>query len=328
MTSICCVYDAGGSCENHQYETGDEGRDKVLLRKRTEMLKLFCVTGYKTHENNPIIKGRKVREMILEEAKDVDHLDVLRLQAAIKLLTPLVEDVYRINAVVDAAKEYHETLKALNSDNVEQMLIADRRFRAYVLEFDMFLDYWQSNIAHHKRIDGTSSDALVANYKTLYRILTTTAYDNHVEYQLLDLIRNHTAHVQSPVNRIQVGNCGNEAFASRDVLLSKCTSGENKKNILKAQPDEIVLSPIVDVTKSCLEDIHAGLIDYQIDELVEVECGIIAGFISYAISKGHLYEPWILMEEDGQRPYHIRDMRAYGYLLERLSKIQDQDQRN
>ena len=287
------------------------------------MLKLFCVTGYKTHENNPIIKGRKVREMILEEAKDVDHLDVLRLQTAIKLLTPLVEDVYRINAVVDAAKEYHETLKALNSDNVEQMLIADRRFRAYVLEFDMFLDYWQSNIAHHKRIDGTTDDKFVTDYKDLFRNLTSTAYDNHVEYQLLDMIRNQTAHVQSPVNRIHVGLDGNEAYSLRDVLLSKCKSGANKKAILQAQPEEITLSPIVDVTEKCLESIHAGLIDYQIDEKAIEEMGYISGFIEYIASKNLLYNAWCFMDEDNFPPYpqHIKDMKAYGYILGRLSQI-------
>ncbi len=284
------------------------------------MLKLFCVTGYKIHEKDPIINGRQTREMILEEARDIEPSDIICIQTAVKNLMPLVENVYRINAVVDAACEYHETLKSLNSDNVEQMLIADRRFRAYVLEFDMFLDYWESYIAHHKKIDGTSSDELVKNYKALFKNLTRNAYDNHVEYQLLDMIRNHTAHVQSPVNRIQVGIDGNEAYASRDVLLRKCTRGDNKKNILKAQPDEIVLSPIVNVTRECLEEVHAGLIDYQIDDLVEEECGVIASFINYAISKNHLYEPWILMEDDGQKPYHIRDMKAYGYILERLAK--------
>lgn len=185
------------------------------------MLKLFCVTGYKNHEGDPIINGHQTREMILEEANDIPPSDVLRLQTAIMRLSSLVENVYRINSVVDAAKEYHETLSSLNSDNVEACLRADRRFRAYVLEFDMFLDYWESYIAHHKRIDNLTDDKLVTDYKALFDTLTHTAYDNHVEYQLLDMIRNQTAHVQSPVNRIHVGIDGIEVYSLRDTPVER-----------------------------------------------------------------------------------------------------------
>lgn len=50
-----------------------------------------------------------------------------------------------------------------------------------MLEFDMFLDYWESYIAHHKRIDGTSDEKLVSDYKNLFKNLTHSAYDDHVE---------------------------------------------------------------------------------------------------------------------------------------------------
>ena len=286
------------------------------------MLKLFCVSGYKLHEGDPIINGHQTREMILEEANDIHSSDVLRLQTAIMRLSPIVENVYRINSVIDAAKEYHEILSSLKSDSVEACLKADRRFRAYVLEFDMFLDYWESYIAHHKRIDKSADDKLVTGYKALFNSLTHEAYDNHVEYQLLDMIRNQTAHVQSPVNRIHVGIDGNEAYSLRDVLLSKCKSGPNKKVILQAQPEEIVLSPIVDVTEQCLKTIHAGLIDYQIDEQVVEEMKYIGRFIGYAIGKNQLYQPWLLMDETTAPPrlQHIKDMKAYGYILERMEK--------
>ena len=163
------------------------------------MLKLYCVTETRPRFGDPVIKGHQTGEMILYEAKDFSPSNVTRLQTAITLLSPIVENVYRTNAVRESAQEYRETIEALNSDNVEAIFKAERRFRSYVLEFDMFLDYWKSYIAHHKRIDGTSDDKLTAGYKVHFRNLTTNAYDNHVEYRLLDLIRNQTAHVQSPV---------------------------------------------------------------------------------------------------------------------------------
>lgn len=290
------------------------------------MLKLFCVTGYKSHDGDPIINGHQTREMLLEEAKEFSSSDVARLQVAISRCNAPVEKVYWINSVVEAAREYRETIAALNSDNVEALLTADRRFRFYVLEFDMFLDYWESSIPHYRKIDGTTGD--VVAYKKLFADLTHNAYDNRVEYQLLDLIRNQTAHVQSPVNRIHVGVGGNEAYSSRDILLAKCKSGENKKKILRDQPEEINLSPIVDVTEKCLKEIHEALIDFQLDVQMIEELRYIGGFVSFIISKNLLYQPWLIMDMDNvvPAPYHIRDMKAYGYLLERLSKKASEEQ--
>ena len=290
------------------------------------MLKLYCVTETKAHPGDPIINGHQTGEMILEEARDVSSSDITRLSLAINRINPLVENVYRINPVKDSAQEFRDTLTSLNSDNVESMLIADRRFRAYVLEFDMFLDYWETAIAHYKNNGEVTEDPQVLTaYKQLFRNLTSTAYDNHVEYQLLDLIRNQTAHVQSPVNRIHVGINGNEAYSSRDVLLKNCKSGENKKKILRSQPEEIELSTIVDVTENCLQSIHAGRIDYQIDDPIMEELKHIKCFFEYIISKGHLFEPWVLMDDKTipPNPYHIRDMRAYVYLLERVRKKEE-----
>ena len=68
------------------------------------MLKLFCVTGYKVHEGDPIINGRQSREMIFEEVQDISLSDVARLQTAVCRCDNLVGEVYRINSVVDAAK--------------------------------------------------------------------------------------------------------------------------------------------------------------------------------------------------------------------------------
>lgn len=236
------------------------------------MEKIYYVTGYKSNETDSIINGHQTQKMLLEEAKDIPSDVARRIKQAIVRLKPIVKNVYRLNAVKDSAKEYFDTIAAINNDSVEAALTAERRFRAYVLEFDMFLDYWESYIAHHKRIDGVSDDALVAEYKKLFKFLTTSAYDHHVEYQLLDLIRNQTAHVQSPVNRIHIEIDGNEMFSDRDILLSKCKSGPNKQKILKNQDREIALGPIVKITSKCLSDIHDGLMDFQIDKLVVDEC--------------------------------------------------------
>ena len=285
------------------------------------MLKLMCVIGYKTHPGSPIINGHQSREMIFEEAEEVSFDDICRLKSALARLRFLVEDVYRINAVDDAAKEYRESLSGLNSDSVEARLTLDRRFRSYVIEFDMFLDYWRAYIAHYKRIDGSTSQRIIEDYKRLFDNLTHDNYDCHVEYQLLDLIRNQTAHVQSPVNHIHIGYNGAEAFSCRDILLAKCKSGESKRRILQAQSDEIALGPIVDVTLQCLREIHGGLIDFQIDGLVTEECKYISGFLNYIISKGRLYDPWVIMDSENCSLYHICDIKAYGYILERLSGL-------
>lgn len=147
------------------------------------MFKLFCVTGYKTHEGDTIINGHEMREIIPEEA-NVPSVDIQRLKIAIDRLRILVGNAYRIKAVTDAAQEYRNSLASLNSDNVEAMLTLDRRFRSYVIEFDMFLDYWKAYIAHHNRIDGSYDERLIKEYNKLFDDLTHKKYDGYIEYHL------------------------------------------------------------------------------------------------------------------------------------------------
>ena len=286
------------------------------------MKKLYCVAGHKTRQSDPIINGHQPREMIFEVFENVSLKEVQRLEMAINRLRGVVENAYRIFAISESAKEYNEALKALKSDNISDLLRLDRRFRAYALEFDMFLDYWEAFIAHHKRIDGSSDKEHTDNYKQLFDNLTHNEYNNYLEYQLLDMIRNVTAHVQSPVNHINVGVSGNEAYADRDVLIAKCKNGENKKNILKAQPKEIELTSIVNVTAKCLERIHDGLIDYELDDLAIEECKVLSSFIQMADSKEMLQKPWIIMDERAPEKgvYHIKDIPIYLYLLGRIQR--------
>ena len=96
------------------------------------------MTGYKTHEGDPIINGHQSREMIPEEA-EVSSDDVQRLKIAIDKLRNLVANVYRINAAKDAAQEYHVSLASLNSDNIEAMLTLDRKLRSYVIKYGYIL---------------------------------------------------------------------------------------------------------------------------------------------------------------------------------------------
>ncbi len=136
------------------------------------------------------------------------------------------------------------------------------------------------------------------------------------------MIRNITAHVQSPVNHIHIGIEGNEIYADRDVLLAKCKNGEKKKNILKAQPKEIELTSIVNITAECLKEIHDELIDYELDDLAVKECNVLRSFIQNVDLKGMLQKPWIIT--DNEKPekgaYHIKDIPIYLYLLGKIQK--------
>lgn len=59
----------------------------------------------------------------------------------------------------------------------------------------------------------------------------------------------------------------------------------------------------------------------MIDDLVENELDVIAAFLHYIISKNLLYNVWAFMDDE-EKPQleHIKNIKAYGYLLERLEK--------
>lgn len=284
------------------------------------MKQLYYATPVKDHLAYPHLEGIRGHELIMDEDRFFSQEEIEQIDKAITSLGKVVANVYRINGVNETADEFLKSLKALNSDNVEAFLTTERRLRTYVMECDMFLDYWH---AYTKRVD-KEKDPGHSEYNQLFDDLTRAAYDGHVEYQLTDLLRNHTAHVQSPVNRIQVSREGNEAFSNRDVLLTHFNNGPNKKRILMNQPAEIALSPIVETTAICMNEIHDALMYYQINEEVESDCKVMGRFINYMMSIEKLFDPWVIMDTKEQSYRHINDIKAYGYLLNLIRKRQEE----
>ena len=149
------------------------------------------------------------------------------------------------------------------------MATVDRRFRAYVFEWKLFLDYWKKYIddgaqtKHWKDLSG--AEKYVAVYQKLYKDVTSSTYDSCEEYVLATAIRNHVVHANNAVYSAHVGPDGNKVFISRDALLSESNISASQRDAIKKQDGLIDLACVAEKSLSAAETVMEELLNFQID---------------------------------------------------------------
>lgn len=66
-----------------------------------------------------------------------------RLEKAVAIMKRLFSNIFRLNSVEDAYQEFKDELHNLKSGDEFAIAKVDRRFRAYALEWQLFLDHWE-----------------------------------------------------------------------------------------------------------------------------------------------------------------------------------------
>lgn len=110
----------------------------------------------------------------LKQCNLFNEAEVKSLSSAIAIMEKLFLNMDRSIAADEACKEFVEELKGLSSDNKYGIAKVDRRFRAYVMEFRMFLDHWKKYISDIKKTDNHYCSA----YEQLFCDITSEVYDN------------------------------------------------------------------------------------------------------------------------------------------------------
>ena len=125
--------------------------------------KLFYIKDFIEHPDSPVFNAHRGREIVREEFTNYPKgLD--ELLKAFRHLDYFFENGCRIIPVQQSAQEFLQSLSFLQNDNYDGLLEVDRRYRAYCVEFDVFLDYWYKYISHYKRLDKKESQDLVEEY--------------------------------------------------------------------------------------------------------------------------------------------------------------------
>lgn len=175
----------------------------------------------------------------------------------------------RLEAARETYQEFKTELESLVSNDSFALATVDRRFRAYVFEWKLFLDHWKKYIddgaqtKHWKDLSG--AEKYVAAYQKLYKDVTSATYDSCEEYVLATAIRNHVVHANNAVYSAQVGPDGNRVFISRDALLSESNISASQRDGIRKQGEMIDLAAVAGKSLKAAETVMEELLNFQID---------------------------------------------------------------
>lgn len=193
---------------------------------------------------------------------------------AAKVLERLFDNLFRLNAAKDAYIEFQEELNNLRSNDPFVMATVDRRFRAFIFEWKMFLDHWKKYIddgAQTKFWKCETEDQVaeaqnyIKGYQQLYKDVTSTTYDSCEEYVLANAIRNHITHANNAVNSSHIGPEGNAVYISKRHLLTDSKISASQRIIVEKCDDFIDLTVVAEKTLAATEHIMEELLNYQVD---------------------------------------------------------------
>ena len=160
-------------------------------------------------------------------------------------------------------------MHGIQSDNRFNIARVDRRFRAYVMEWRLFLDHWKKYIDDGAQTkswdDGEVKQQYIADFQKLYVDITTDAYENCSEYVIAYAIRNHVSHAANCIYAAHVGHDGNKVAISRDALLSEHNVSASQREVIEKQEEYIDLEWVADGSMSAMQTVMETLIGYQID---------------------------------------------------------------
>lgn len=243
---------------------------------------------------------------------DVDETKALSDAATV--MEKAFSNMARSIAVHDAYKEFREELEKLKTGDNYNIAKVDRKFRAYVMEFKLFLDHWTKYISDLKKTDKEYGTV----YARLYKDVTTEAYDNCEEYAIATVLRNYVVHAYDSIDHIYVDGEKNKAYVLRDNLLRIHVSA-SAKSIIQKQPEMIDLVYIAEKSLEALEKVQEKLIGYQFtDDTVNAAITLLSAKkrIDEAGIKSNF---WMLVEV--QEPKQVLDYKN-GIIMQRVKDLQ------
>lgn len=206
-----------------------------------------------------------------EQCKIFSVEEVDQIDKAAVVMERLFENLFRLDAAKEAFLEYKDQLKSSISGHSSEKAVADRRFRAFILEWKLFLDHWKNYIENGAQTKywANQSDAgkYIDGYKRLYKDLIDEA-EKCDAFVVAWAIRNHVAHADNAIGWFPVDQNGAKALIAKSVLLERCNSdrrAEWQRDAIERQPDMIDLTAIGEQALAEADKIMEGLLQFQID---------------------------------------------------------------
>lgn len=206
------------------------------------------------------------KQFAFHGCKLFDEAETGRIKESVSVLNRYFTNLDRLNGVKDAYQEFKDELKNLDSRNPRSKSTVDRRFRAFILEWKLFLDHFDRYIS-----DGAQtvywkgvSDEAKAQYLAAFRNYFNDVKDPRHQsdaFNLAAVIRNHVQHANDAIDYTD----WKKVFISRDKLLNDERVNASQKAALQKQQEFIDLEIVADGAVEVIEKIHEQLLNFMVD---------------------------------------------------------------
>ena len=188
------------------------------------------------------------------------------IKSAVAVLNRYFTNLDRLDGVKDAYQEFKNELKNLDSRNPRSKATVDRRFRAFILEWKLFLDHFDRYIkdgaqtGYWKNVSEAEKEQYLAAFRRYFDDVKNPQHQSD-SFNLAAVIRNHVQHANDAIDHTD----WKKVFISRDKLLKDDRVNASQKKALQMQPEFIDLEVVADGALEVIGKIHEQLLNFMVD---------------------------------------------------------------
>lgn len=195
-----------------------------------------------------------------------DEAETASIKSSVTVLNRYFTNLDRLDGVKDAYQEFKDELKNLNREDTRSKATVDRRFRAFILEWKLFLDHFDRYISdgaqtvYWKGVNEKEKVQYLAAFRTYFNDVKDPQQQSDA-FNLAAVIRNHVQHANDAVDRTD----WKTVFINRDKLLADDRVNASQKAALQKQGEFIDLETVADGAVEVIEKIHEQLLNFMVD---------------------------------------------------------------
>lgn len=193
--------------------------------------------------------------------------ETTEIRDAVFVLNRYFTNLDRLDGVRDAYHEFKSELKNLDKSNPRSKVTVDRRFRAFILEWKLFLDHFGrfietgAHTAEWKEASKEQKDQYLSAFMRYYKDIINPATQTDA-FNLAAVIRNHIQHAFDAVDYTN----WEKVFINRNKILNGPRVSASQRKALNKQPELIDLEVIADIGMQVIDEIHEKLLCFMVDE--------------------------------------------------------------
>ena len=242
--------------------------------------------------------GKKQHQLTQCTLFNVDQTE--QIKKSVSVMNRFFDNMFRLDGVRDAYKEFKNELGNLDIMDEKSVSTVDRRFRAYVLEWKLFIDHWERFIkdgaqtAFWQDITEDVKAKYLEAFERVFKDVTTETYEKQDDYVLATAIRNHVSHAFNAVDKTDYN--AKKVYIDRYRILTSHKVSASQKEVLERQERYIDLEMVADGSLKAAEHVDEELLNFMIDSKATEAAAILLSAYTEVQKAGLEAKHWIICE--------------------------------